>query len=198
MTKHVYAAAVLSTLVSGAAFAQQVGEPGPWTLYLRAVNLHSVDQDSTGLGLGVNDKVIPDISVRYSFDSNFATELLLTVPQKHSVRSNGTKIGTLRHLPPTLFGQYHLNLNGFKPYVGAGINYTRFSSVRLPAGVGISKNSWGPAFQLGVDIPLNRNLYLNIDVKKIYLDTHVSAGGTRLGTLNVNPVLFGAGLGWRF
>lgn len=198
MTKHVYAAAVLCALVSGTALAQQVGEPGPWTLYLRAVNLHSVDQDSTGLGLGVNDKVIPDISVRYSFDSNFATELLLTVPQKHSVRSNGTKIGTLRHLPPTLFGQYHLNLNGFKPYVGAGINYTRFSSVRLPAGVGINKNSWDPAFQLGVDIPLSRNLYLNIDVKKIYLDTNVSAGGTRLGTLNVNPVLFGAGLGWRF
>lgn len=197
MKKNVFAAAAACILVSGVALAQQAGE-GPWTLYLRAVNLHSVDQDSTGLGLGVNDKIIPDISVRYAFDQNFATELLLTVPQKHSVRSNGTKIGTLRHLPPTLLGQYHLNLNGFKPYVGAGINYTRFSSVRLPTGVGISKNSWGPAFQLGVDIPLNRNLYLNLDVKKIYLDTNVSAGGTRLGTLNVNPVLFGAGLGWRF
>ncbi|PKO42584.1 MAG: hypothetical protein CVU30_09880 [Betaproteobacteria bacterium HGW-Betaproteobacteria-3] len=197
MKKNVFAAAAACILVSGVALAQQAGE-GPWTLYLRAVNLHSVDQDSTGLGLGVNDKIIPDISVRYAFDQNFATELLLTVPQKHSVRSNGTKIGTLRHLPPTLLGQYHLNLNGFKPYVGAGINYTRFSSVRLPTGVSISKNSWGPAFQLGVDIPLNRNLYLNLDVKKIYLDTNVSAGGTRLGTLNVNPVLFGAGLGWRF
>ncbi len=43
---------------------------------------------------------------------------------------NGAKIGTLKHLPPTLLAQYHFtNLGAFKPYVGAGINYTRFSSV---------------------------------------------------------------------
>ncbi len=46
---------------------------------------------------------------------------------------DGTKIGTLKHLPPTLLAQYHFtNFGAFKPYVGAGINYTRFSSVKLP------------------------------------------------------------------
>lgn len=199
MKKQVVAAAVLCTLVSGAAFAQQARQgEGPWTLYVRAVNLHSVDHDSTGLGLDINDKVIPDISVRYSFDKNWATELLLTTPQKQSLRSNGAKIGTLRHLPPTLFAQYHFNFSGFSPYLGAGLNYTRFSNVKLPAGVGIDKNSWGPALQLGVDIPLGSNLYFNVDVKKIYLDTKVSAGGAKLGTFNIDPVLFGVGLGWRF
>jgi outer membrane protein len=201
MKKQIITAAVLCTLASGAVMAQLVAEPGPWTLYVRAANLHSVDHDNTGLGLDINDKVIPDLSVRYSFNKNLATELLLTIPQKQRVRSNGTDIGSFRHLPPTLFMQYHFdyfNAYGFKPYAGAGINYTRLSSVKLPAGVSIDKNSWGPALQLGVDIPLGSNLYFNIDVKKIYLDTQVSAGGTKLGTFNVDPVLFGVGLGWRF
>jgi len=201
MKKQIITAAALCALASGAAMAQLVAEPGPWTLYVRAANLHSVDHDNTGLGLGINDKVIPDLSVRYSFNKNLATELLLTIPQKQRVRSNGTDIGSLRHLPPTLFMQYHFDpftAYGFKPYLGVGINYTRFSSVNLPAGVSIDKNSWGPALQLGVDIPLGSNLYFNVDVKKIYLDTQVSAGGAKLGTLNVDPVLFGVGLGWRF
>lgn len=40
-------------------------------------------------------------------------------------------VGTFKHLPPTLLAQHHFPLNGFKPYVGAGVNYTRFSSVDL-------------------------------------------------------------------
>ena len=84
------------------------------------------------------------------------------------------------------------------PYVGAGLNYTRFSSVNLPAGVSIDRNSFGPALQVGVDIPLAKNLYLNFDVKKVFIKTDVSAGGAKLGTFKVDPVLVGVGLGWRF
>ena len=52
-------------------------------------------------------------------------------------------IGSFKHLPPTLTAQYHFtNLNGFKPYLGAGVNYTRFSSVNLPAGVDIDRDSF--------------------------------------------------------
>lgn len=201
MKKQIIAATVLCTIMSGAAMAQQATAPGPWTLYVRAVNLHSVDNDHTGLGLDINNKVILDLSARYSFNKNLAAELLLTTPQNQRVRSNGTDIGSFRHLPPTLFVQYHfdpLSANGIKPYLGAGVNYTRLSSVNLPAGVSVDKNSLGPALQLGVDIPMGKNLYFNVDLKKVYLDTQVSAGGVKLGSFNVDPVLFGVGLGWRF
>ncbi|MBI5907304.1 MAG: OmpW family outer membrane protein [Polaromonas sp.] len=197
MKKQIIAAAVLCTLVSGAAIAQQAKE-GPWTLYVRAVNLDSANGDDTGLGLTINNKTIPDVSIRYSFDQNLAAELLLTIPQKHTLKSNGTVLGTLKHLPPTLFVQYHFNANGFKPYVGAGINYTRFSSVNLSPGVDIDRNSWGPALQAGVDIPLTGNMYLNFDVKKVYIRTDVSVAGVNKGAFKIDPVLFGVGLGWRF
>lgn len=191
--------AVLSTLLSGAAFAQQTTE-GPWLVRARAVHLDSANGDSTGLGLSVNNKWMPEVDVSYFFNKNMAVELVLTVPQKHTLRSSalGVDLGTLKHLPPTLLGQYHFPMNGFKPYVGAGINYTRFSSVNLLPGVDVDRNSWGPALQVGVDIPLSGNMYLNFDVKKVYIRTDVSLNGKNVGEFKVDPLLVGVGLGWRF
>lgn len=199
MKKQIVAAAVLSTLLSGAAIAQQAAE-GPWLVRARAVHLDSVNKDGTGLGLSVNNKWMPELDISYFLDKNVALELVLTVPQKHTVRSSvlGGEIGTLKQIPPTLMVQYHFPMSGFKPYVGAGVNYTRFSSVNLPAGVDIERSSWGPALQAGVDIPLSGNLSLNLDVKKVYIRTDVSAAGANLGTFKIDPVLFGVGLGWRF
>ena len=202
MKKNLLAVAVLCALTSGAAFAQQT--ESPWLVRVRAVHLDSANKDSTGLGLSVNNKTIPEVDITYFFNKNVAAELILTVPQKHDLRSNGTNIGSLKHLPPSLLLQYHFDAPGFKPYVGAGINYTRFSSVRFDPAVAaalnpsIDKNSWGGALQVGVDIPLNKNLSLNFDVKKVYIKTDVFAGGAKQGTFKVDPVLVGVGLGWRF
>jgi len=205
MHKTLLALAAVCAMTSGAAFAQQSTSEGPFMVRVRAVNLDSANKDSTGLGLSVNDKVIPELDVSYFFTPNIAAELILTYPQKHTLRADGARIGSLKHLPPTLLAQYHFtNFSGFKPYVGAGVNYTRFSSVRFDPAVqaalspSIDKNSWGGALQVGVDIPLSKNLYLNLDVKKVFISTDVHSAGTKLGTFKVNPVLAGIGLGWRF
>lgn len=132
-----------------------------------------------------------------SWDSN-RRQGILTVPQKQTLSSKGAAIGSFKHLPPTLTLQYHFDAPGFKPYVGAGINYTRLSSVHLPTGVTVDRNSVGPALQVGVDIPVAKNLYLNFDVKKVYIRTDVSAAGTKVGEFKVDPILAGVGLGWRF
>ena len=198
MKKNLLAVAVLCALTSGAAFAQQA--ESPWLVRVRAVHLDSANKDSTGLGLSVNNKTIPEVDITYFFNKNVAAELILTVPQKHDLSSSvlGGRIGSLKHLPPSLLLQYHFDAPGFKPYVGAGVNYTRFSNVNLPAGVDIDRNSFGGALQVGVDIPLSKNLYLNFDVKKVYIKTDVFAGGAKQGTFKVDPVLVGVGLGWRF
>lgn len=164
----------------------------------RAVHLDSSNGDSTGLGLSINDKWLPEFDVTYFYNKNLAVELILTVPQKQTLSSNGAAIGSFKHLPPTLTLQYHFDAPGFKPYVGAGINYTRLSAVHLPAGVTVDRNSFGPALQVGVDIPVAKNLYLNFDVKKVYIRTDVSAAGAKIGRFKVDPMLVGVGLGWRF
>ena len=165
----------------------------------RVVSLNSANTDSTGLGLTVNDIVLPEVDVSYFFTPNIAAELILTVPQEHDVKSKGTKIGTLSQLPPTLLLQYHFPMNGYKPYVGAGINYTKFTTSDIASGaVTPDSSSWGGALQVGVDVPLSGNMYFNFDVKKVMIATNINAGGNSLGTLRVDPLLVGVGLGWRF
>ena len=197
MKKHAIAAAVLGSVLCASAFAQQA-EEGSWMVRARAVHLDSSNGDSTGLGLSINDKWLPEFDVTYFYNKNLAVELILTVPQKQTLSSNGAAIGSFKHLPPTLTLQYHFDAPGFKPYVGAGINYTRLSAVHLPAVVTVDRNSFGPALQVGVDIPVAKNLYLNFDVKKVYIRTDVSAAGAKIGRFKVDPMLVGVGLGWRF
>ncbi len=197
LKKHIVASALLAVFAGGSALAQDF-QAGDLLVRARAVNLDSANKDSTGLGLSVNNKTMPEVDFSYFLSPNLAAELILSVPQKHTLSAGGANIGSLRHLPPTLTVQYHLNAGGFKPYVGVGLNYTRFSSVNLPAGVDIKRNSVGLALQVGVDIPLAKNLFLNIDIKKVQLGTKVSAGGAQIGKFKVDPLLVGVGLGWRF
>ena len=195
MKKQLIVMAALAACGMGAAQAQET----PWMVRARAVHLDMANKDSTGLGLSVDNKTIPEVDVGYFFTPNIATELILTVPQKQTVSSNGSSIGTFKHLPPTLLLQYHFTgLNGYKPYVGAGINYTDISKVSLPTGVTLDSHSWGGALQVGVDIPLDKHWSINFDVKKVYIKTDVYSTGTSIGTLKLDPMLVGAGVGYRF
>jgi outer membrane protein len=87
MKRTLLAVAAVCALSSGAAFAQQA--EGPWMVRVRAVNLDSANKDSTGLGLSINNKWMPEVDVSYFFTPNIAAELVLTYPQKHDLRANG-------------------------------------------------------------------------------------------------------------
>jgi outer membrane protein len=177
----------------------------PWLVRLRAVNIDSANKDSTGLDLSINNKVIPEVDISYFFTPQIAAELVLTYPQKHTISSGGTEIGSLKHLPPTLTVQYHFTGQGaFKPYVGAGLNYTHFSNVEFAPAVvtlldpSIKKNSFGLAVQAGFDYEIGKNMYFNVDLKKVQISTDVSSFGTKVGEFKVDPWLVGVGIGWRF
>lgn len=192
-----------STLLPLAAQAQATD--APWLVRLRAVDFQSANKDSTGLDLTINDKVIPGVDISYFLTPQIAVELVLTYPQKQTIRSNGTDIGSLKHLPPTLTAQYHFTSFGaFKPYVGAGLNYTRFSSVRFDPAVqtalqpSLSKNNVGLVVQVGFDYEFIKNTYFNVDAKKVQIRTDVSSAGTEVGTFEVDPWLIGVGIGRRF
>lgn len=191
------AAAALSAAMP-AAYAQ--AEKGSFIVRARAVHLDSADKDSTGLGLTINNKTIPEVDISYFFTPNLAAELILTYPQKQKVYSKGAQIGTFKHLPPTLTLQYHLTgMSGFRPYVGLGVNYTNITAVDILDGaVGLKHNSYGLAAQLGADIPLGGGWLLNLDAKKVQIGTHVYLAGADKGTFKVNPLLLSAGVGLRF
>lgn len=203
MSKFVARTVIAAVLATGA-FAAQAAE-SPWMMRVRAVNLDSANKDDTGLGLTVNNKVIPEVDFSYFITPNVAAELILTYPQKHTLSSNGTEIGTLKHLPPTLSLQYHFAPNDtFRPYVGAGLNYTIFSNVEFIPAIdtalqpSVKHTSMGLSFQVGFDYEISKNLYLNVDIKKVQIGTKVYSKGTEVGKFKVDPLLVGVGLGFRF
>ena len=192
-----WVALLLAGSVTGA-MAQSMSE-SPWQIRLRSVHLDSVNKDTTPLGLSIDNKSFATIDFSYFFNKNVAAELSLTSDQKQRVYANGTDIGSFKHLPTTLLLQYHFtDFEGFKPYVGGGITYTHFSGASLPPGVTLDSHSWGTAFQVGVDFPIDKNWSINLDVKKAYIRTDVYADGSSLGRLRVDPLLYGVGIGYRY
>ena len=204
MTKSASSFAAVAVILSLTGIAAQAQE-GPWLVRVRAVNLDSANKDSTGLGLSVNNRTIPEVDISYFVTPNIAAELILTYPQKHKIYSGNTEIGSLKHLPPTLNLQYHFSPTAtFRPYVGAGLNYTNFSAVNFVPAVQtalvptIKYNSFGLSLQVGADIQVAKNLYVNLDVKKVQIGTTVYSKGAEAGKFKVDPLLVGLGLGMRF
>jgi len=195
------AAATLPALAS----AQAANDSGDWLVRLRATYLQSANKDSTGLGLAINDKTLPEFDITRFFTPQIAAELVLTYPQKQTLSAGGTPIGSLKHLPPVLTLQYHLTqLQGLRPYGGAGVNYTHFSDVHFDDATttalhpSIKQNSFGAALQAGVDVPVGDGWLANADVKKVQIGTDVSSSGTKVGTFKVDPWLLSVGIGKRF
>ena len=187
-------AAALSTPVVAAA------EDGPWMVRVRALYMDVRNGNSPDVDLEAENKLFPEFDISYFLTKNIAAELVLTYPQKHDIELGGTDIGSIKHLPPTLLLQYHFNPEGqFRPYVGAGINYTHFSSVDIDVpGVDIDRNSVGVALQIGADYKLENGWFLNADIKYVDINTKVTAGGNKLTDLKIDPMLYSIGIGYRF
>jgi outer membrane protein len=208
--KKLLLAAAVGLAVSAPQFA--AAQNSPLSMRVRAVNIDPADKSDAIPALGVpadaitvSSKVIPEVDFTYFFTKNFAAELVLTVPQRHTVKLSGTDIGTFKHLPPTLTAQYHfLPDNVVSPYVGAGVNLTLLSSVKLNVpGVGdldLDDSSVGYALQGGVDFKFDKNWSANFDVKYVQIESDVKlkATGATVSKVEVSPVLIGVGVGYRF
>ncbi len=193
--------ALLGTVMATGAMAAQ----GDFLVRGRIINVAPNDSaDSTlgTLGIDVKNDTVPELDFTYMITPNIGAELILGT-SRHEVTSNGASLGKVSVLPPTLTVQYHFAPDAtVRPYIGAGINYTRFYDVGLRAGganLDVKKNSFGAALQAGVDVAINKSWFVNFDVKKIFLSTDVSVkNGAKLGKLTIDPWVIGIGVGTRF
>jgi outer membrane protein len=193
---------LLPMLIAASFAAPVMAEEGPFMVRVRALHMQVDNGNSpavAGAKVEINSKTFPEIDFAYNFTRNIAAELVLTYPQKHDVSLQGSHIGSIKHLPPTLLVQYQfLPGQTCNPYIGAGVNYTRFISADLPSGITTSKSSSGFAAQVGVDLAIGKNVYLNFDYKHVQIEADILVAGSKLTTLKVDPNLISVGLGWRF
>jgi outer membrane protein len=135
---------------------------------------------------------------------HLGVELLAAWPFKHDIDLlDGTKVATTKHLPPTLTLQYHfLPDSKFQPYVGVGLNYTNFFDEKTTGPLAGSNlnlgDSWGIAGQIGFDIPLNDQWFLNADIRYIDIDTKAKLDGASIGTVSIDPWVYGINVGVKF
>jgi outer membrane protein len=171
-----------------------------WMARVRAIDIAPNVSSSVG-GLDVKDAWTGELDFSYFFTKNVAVELILATA-KHEATLNGTSLGKVGVLPPTLTLQYHFtDLGAFKPYVGGGLNVTYFYDNGLKLGntpLNINSTSTGGALQAGIDYEFQKNWVLNFDYKYIWISTPVSAGGAQITDLKINPSVWGIGVGYRF
>lgn len=171
---------------------------------LRAISIMpsvSTTQSLTALNVDVNNAIVPELDLTYMIRDYLGVELILAT-SRHQLTSSLGNLGGVNVLPPTLLLQYHFNHAGrIRPYVGAGLNYTLFYNNGLNAAgqpISVTNHSWGPALQAGVDVQVTKSLFVNADIKKIWMHTDASLGGQALGRLSIDPVVVGLGVGMRF
>jgi len=174
---------------------------GDWLGRARVIHI-SPDASSSGLSLDASNETTLELDFTYFVTRNIGFELTLA-NKKHGITSASTPIGDVSLLSPTLMLQYHFapDSPSFRPYAGAGINYTRFHNINLLAGgATLDRNSWGGALQLGADFPINKTYFINVDLKKIWIDTDVqlTATGATAANFKINPLIFGLGVGMKF
>lgn len=201
-------ALLLAALAAAFALPAAAQSRGDWTLGL---GVHNVDPksdngslDATALGLGplppteVGNSVRPTITAEYFIRDNLGLEVLASLPFQHDIDIRGVgRVGSTKHLPPTVSLQYHFaNASRATPFVGVGVNYTTFFSEDTTgalAGTDLSlDDSWGLAAHAGIDFAVGARSAIRLDARWIDIDTDVEVNGTRVGTANIDPLVYGA------
>lgn len=161
------------------------------------------------------------LNFAYMVTNHVGIELLAATPFEHDVKIKNTgldaangKLGTLKHLPPTLSVVYYPldSKSAFQPYVGAGINYTWIYDEHVGSsaqGRGFNnfkaENSWGWAAQVGMDYMINDKWMINGQVRYIDISTKATVensalpAGTRAKVnVDVDPMVYMVGIGYKF
>ncbi|BBJ95251.1 OmpW/AlkL family protein [Xanthomonas campestris] len=198
-------AALAAASVSAPALAQSKGD------WLLGVGAHQVAPKSDNgslaggtLDVDVGTDIRPTITAEYFIADNWGIELLAALPFEHDINIRGLgRVGSTKHLPPVVSLQYHFNSQGkVSPFVGAGINYTRFFSTETSgalAGNDLDLDaSWGLAAHAGLDVKISDRGALRVDLRWIDIDSDASLNGNRIGTVNIDPLVYGVAYVHRF
>lgn len=225
--KQLFAATLMASAAFIGLTSTAHADTNPWMVRGRVLAVtpdESGDLSTSGTALPgdikIGNQYVPELDITYFFSENIALELILAVTP-HDVKATGVTVpgaltdatidlGDVWLLPPTLTLQYHFqNGSAFKPYVGAGVNATLFfNEDKGPVANGVDYDpSFGLAAQIGFDYDLDGTpggWALNADVKKVWINSDVTVdftdalGATVKADVDINPLVVGIGLGYKY
>lgn len=197
--------AVTLVLVGMSASVYAMEGDSPWLVRVRALDV--IPDEDSDVDAEIDDAITAELDFSYFFTDNIAAELILAVTNHDVEALDGVDLGDVWLLPPTLTLQYHFMPEAqFRPYVGAGVNYTVFfdedegdvaDDIEYDDGFGF-------AVQAGFDYGIDDNWAINVDVKKLWLSTDVEVDATTaLGAVledevDIDPWIIGVGVAYKF
>ena len=205
------AVAVAAVSATGLATAQQ----NVLKVGIADYTTHSKSNGVTGIGVpaGADARTGDAVTVLFEIERyltpNWGIELALGLPPRIKAKATGSvaflgdDILSAKNVTPTLFVNYHFGSEGdrWRPYVGVGINYTRFVGIqsRLASDVRMS-DSVGPAGKIGLEYVLSRQWSLFTSVSALQVKTDVVASGSTVlqTTIDLRPVVYSFGAAYRF
>jgi len=188
-------------------------EDDVFKLGITRYDTHSKTNGVTGIGIpaGADAKTTDATTIifvgEHLFRPDFGVELVIGVPPKIKANATGSvaflgEVLEAKNLAPTLLFNYHfLEGSAVRPYLGLGINYTRFVGIKSPYGWQVSlSDSWGWAAQAGVDYAINKQWGLFASVAAVKVKSDLVAVGANViqTTIDFRPIVYSAGVSYRF
>ena len=199
---------LLAASLAAVALPAAAQSAGDWTI---GIGVHQVDPKSDNgvlangtLPLSINSDAKPSLTFEYFVRENLGVEVLAAWPFQHDISVKGVgRVGSTKHLPPTVSLQYHFNDKGVvSPVLGVGLNYTTFFSEDTTGPLAGSRlkldDSFGLAVHAGLDFKVAGKGSLRVDVRWADIDTKVEVDGAKLGTANIDPLVYGAAYVMKF
>ena len=205
------AVSLAATLAAGTAWAQDNVVKVGITEY----TTHSHTNGISGIGVpaGADAQTGNAATVIFVYERmvtpNIGAELVLGIPPKIKAKATGSvaflgdDVLSAKNLAPTFFVNYHFGAPGdtWRPYLGAGINYTKFISIesKLASDVKMG-DSIGWAAQGGIDYALNKEWSLFASVAALKVSSKLVASGSTVlqTTIDFRPIVYSFGTAYRF
>jgi outer membrane protein len=161
-----------------------------------------------GAGISTTEGYAAHVEAGWFISDNIALALSVQAPFETDNNPAGSltglgNLGTDRFALASLGVQYHFNRTGvISPYVGAGLSYYHVLGIDDGVVQNLSiENAFGSVIQLGVDYALTPKWSLNLDIKKMYIETQatgVLGGAPTDSTAVLDPLVISAGFGFKF
>lgn len=226
--------------LSLAAFSVSATQAGSWSVNAGLIGVSPKESSSylnvveavAGLpansaGVTVNSNTQLGLILDYQYSKDWSFSVVAATPFSHDIKVSGSAIdglaiGNTKHLPPTLFANYHLpELAGFiQPFIGAGLNYTVFFSEEVDPQLRQAltqlnvitstnqdlslklDNSFGLAYRAGANLKLSDAWGAQLMISQMDIDTtgQVRLDGTTIQSVDVaiDPLVWMAGVRYSF
>jgi outer membrane protein len=203
-------AAVLAAAAANAAAQDNVVKLGA-TYY----TTHSKTNGISGIGVPAgadaetNNATTAIFTYERLFTPSIGLEFVIGVPPRIKAKATGSvaflgdDVLSARFVAPTLLLNYHFlaPTDAFRPYLGAGVNYTRFTSIRSSLAPDAKMGySTGLALQAGLNYAINKDWGLFASVARVDVKSKVVATGTTVLTTKIDfrPIVYSAGVSYQF